>query len=131
MIKWAIKLSEYDISYHLKSAIKAQALAEFMNEATLVEENKRSWLLYVDGSSTLAGNGARMVLSSPEGDELEYVLRFNFKTLNNEAKYEALITGIRMALDAGARNLIAYSNFQVVTNQVEGRSEVKEEWMKE
>ncbi|KAK4397968.1 hypothetical protein Sango_1272300 [Sesamum angolense] len=50
------------------TAIKAKALAEFMHEATLVEENKGSWLLHADGSSTLAGNGARMVLTNLEGD---------------------------------------------------------------
>ncbi|KAL0427536.1 UNVERIFIED_CONTAM: hypothetical protein Slati_2928400 [Sesamum latifolium] len=36
-----------------------------------------------------------------------------------------------MALDAGAKNLIAYSDSQLVTKQVEGEYEVKEERMKE
>ncbi|KAL0363874.1 UNVERIFIED_CONTAM: hypothetical protein Sangu_0485000 [Sesamum angustifolium] len=56
MIKWVIELSEYDISYQPKSTIKAQALAEFVNEATLVEDDEGNWLLHTDGSSTLAGN---------------------------------------------------------------------------
>ncbi|KAL0309185.1 UNVERIFIED_CONTAM: hypothetical protein Sradi_5860800 [Sesamum radiatum] len=113
-----------------KSIIKAQALAEFMNEATLMEEEESSWLLHAHGSSTLAGSGAGAVLTSPEGDELAYALRFNFKALNNEFEYEALIAGIMMALDVGARNLITYFHSQLVTNQVEGKYEIKAERMK-
>ncbi|KAL0341428.1 UNVERIFIED_CONTAM: hypothetical protein Scaly_1805400 [Sesamum calycinum] len=85
----------------------------------------------VDGSSTLASSRAGVVLTSPKGDELEYALQFTFKASKNEAEYEALIVGIRMALDARARNLIAYSNSQLVTKQVEGKYKVKEEMMKE
>ncbi|KAL0305157.1 UNVERIFIED_CONTAM: hypothetical protein Scaly_2994200 [Sesamum calycinum] len=130
MVKWTIELSKYDIFYQPKSIIKAQALAEFMNEATLMEEEESSWLLHAHGSSTLAGSGAGVVLTSPEGDELAYALRFNFKALNNEFEYEALIAGIMMALDVGARNLITYFHSQLVTNQVEGKYEIKAERMK-
>ncbi|KAL0315403.1 UNVERIFIED_CONTAM: hypothetical protein Sradi_5418500 [Sesamum radiatum] len=111
--------------------MEAEALAKFVNEVTLTEGDEGNWLLHVDGSSTLASSRAGVVLTSPEGDELEYALQFTFKASNNEAEYEALIVGIRMALDARARNLIAYSNSQLVTKQVEGKYEVKEEMMKE
>ncbi|KAL0440091.1 UNVERIFIED_CONTAM: Retrovirus-related Pol polyprotein from transposon.6 [Sesamum latifolium] len=104
MVKWAVELSEYDISYQPRSTIKAQALAEFVKEATFTEENKGIWLPHTDGSSTLTGSGAGVVLTSPKGDELEYALH-NFKALNNETKYEAIIAGIKMALDTGAENL--------------------------
>ncbi|KAL0402066.1 UNVERIFIED_CONTAM: hypothetical protein Slati_4236500 [Sesamum latifolium] len=106
MIKWAIELGEYDISYQPRSAIKAQALAEFINEATLMEENEGNWLLHADGSSTLAGSGAGIVLTSPEG------------------------SSIWMVLAAGAKNLIASFDSQLVTNQVEGRYEIDTYWRK-
>ncbi|KAL0413333.1 UNVERIFIED_CONTAM: Ribonuclease HI [Sesamum radiatum] len=89
-----------------------------------------NWLLHIDSSSTLAGSGAGVVLTSPEGDELAYALHFDFKASNKEAEYEALIAGIKMALDAGARNLISYVDSQLVTKQVEGEYEVKEKRMK-
>ncbi|KAL0411924.1 UNVERIFIED_CONTAM: Ribonuclease HI [Sesamum latifolium] len=79
----------------------------------------------------LAGSGAGVVLTNLEGDELEYALRFNFKASNNKAEYEALIAGIRMALDTRARILIAYFDSQLVTKQVEGEYKFKEERMKE
>ncbi|KAL2237778.1 UNVERIFIED_CONTAM: hypothetical protein Sindi_0969500 [Sesamum indicum] len=98
------------MSYQPRSAIKAEVLAEFINEAMLEEEDEWNWLLHTDRSSTLARNRAEVVLTNPEGDELEYGLRFGFKASNNETKCEALIVGIRMALDAGAKSLIAYSD---------------------
>ncbi|KAL0373553.1 UNVERIFIED_CONTAM: Retrovirus-related Pol polyprotein from transposon.6 [Sesamum radiatum] len=78
-----------------------------------LEGNEGNGLLHVDGSSTIDGSGAGEVLTSPEGDELEYALHFDFKALNKEAEYEALIAGIRMFLDADARarNLIAYTDY--------------------
>ncbi|KAL0286118.1 UNVERIFIED_CONTAM: hypothetical protein Sangu_2747900 [Sesamum angustifolium] len=79
MTKWDIELSEYDISYHPRSAIKGQALAEFVNKVTFAEGNEGNWLLYVDGSSTLTGSGVGVVLTSLEVDELEYALHFDFK----------------------------------------------------
>ncbi|KAK4407869.1 hypothetical protein Sango_0367900 [Sesamum angolense] len=78
------------------SAIKAQALAEFINEAMLVEEDEEHWLLHANGFYTLAGSGAEVVLTNPKRDELEYALRFNFKTSNNKAEYEAFIVGVFM-----------------------------------
>ncbi|KAL0373162.1 UNVERIFIED_CONTAM: hypothetical protein Scaly_0997800 [Sesamum calycinum] len=111
-----VELSEYDISYQLRTAVKAQALAKFGNEAMLIEEKEGKWLLHVNGSSTLAGNGVKLVLTSSMEDELNYTLRFDFKVSNNEAEYEALIVGIRMTYDSRARNLIAHPDSQPVTN---------------
>ncbi|KAK4386044.1 hypothetical protein Sango_2475000 [Sesamum angolense] len=50
---------------------------------------------------------------------------------DNEARYEALIAGIKMALDARGKNLVPYSDSQQVTKQVEGEYEVKDERRKE
>ncbi|KAL0427277.1 UNVERIFIED_CONTAM: hypothetical protein Slati_2902500 [Sesamum latifolium] len=77
------------------------------------------------------GSGAGVVLTSPERDGLEYALHFDFKASNNEVEYDALIAGIKMALDAGAEDLIAYTDSQLVTKQVEGEYKVKEGRMKE
>ena len=39
MVQWAIELSQFDIEYHPKTAIKAQALADFITEFTLPDED--------------------------------------------------------------------------------------------
>ncbi|GJZ21367.1 reverse transcriptase domain-containing protein [Tanacetum coccineum] len=55
------------------------------------------WKLYTDGASSSDGSGAGLMLISPEGKEYTYALRFKFKTTNNEAEYEALLAGLRIA----------------------------------
>ncbi|KAL0434423.1 UNVERIFIED_CONTAM: hypothetical protein Slati_2776600 [Sesamum latifolium] len=133
LVKWAVELSEYDISYVSKTTIKAQALADFVSEiAGMFVENTSSdqvWLLHVDGSSTTQGSGAGVVITSPQGEDLEFAIKFGFKTSNNEAEYEALAIGMRMAHKAGARHLLAYSDSQLIVKQAEGTYEAKEESM--
>ncbi|KAK4411712.1 hypothetical protein Sango_0244200 [Sesamum angolense] len=79
--------------YHVskpRTAMKAQAIVEFMSEATPIEKDEGKWLLHVDGSSTYSGSRATVILTSLEGNELEYAFRFDFKASNNEIKYKAL-----------------------------------------
>jgi len=59
-----------------------------------------SWNLYVDGSSTKDGSEAGLIIESPQGERYEHALKFMFKTLNNEAEYEALITGVELCYTA-------------------------------
>ena len=47
--------------------------------------DKDIWNLFVDGSSCESGSGAGLILSSPDGTNIEYALRFNFKVSNNES----------------------------------------------
>ncbi|KAL0456071.1 UNVERIFIED_CONTAM: hypothetical protein Slati_0946300 [Sesamum latifolium] len=84
------------------------------------------WLLHVDGSSTTQGSGSGIVITSPRGEDLEFTVKFGFKALNNRVEYEALVTGMRMAHEARARHLLAYSDSQLVVKQVEGTYEAKE-----
>ncbi|KAL0452984.1 UNVERIFIED_CONTAM: hypothetical protein Slati_1276500 [Sesamum latifolium] len=133
LVKWTVKLSEYDISYVPRTTIKAQALADFISEmAGMSMEDTPSdqvWLLHVDGSSTTQGSGAGVVITSPQGEDLEFTVKFGFKASNNEAEYEALVIGMRMTHEADARHLLAYSDSQLIVNQIEGTFEAKEESM--
>ncbi|KAL0433402.1 UNVERIFIED_CONTAM: hypothetical protein Slati_2674500 [Sesamum latifolium] len=87
------------------------------------------WLLHVDESSTIQGSGAGIVITSPQGEDLEFAVKFDFKASNNKAEYEALMAGMKMTHEAGARYLIAYLDSQLVAKQVEGIYEAKEENM--
>ncbi|KAK4392686.1 Retrovirus-related Pol polyprotein from transposon opus [Sesamum angolense] len=123
----AVELSEYGIEYHPRPAIKAQALVDFVVEMTAEEgeHKQRWWKLFVDGSSTLQGSGVGVILETPQGDKIQYALRFSFDASNNEAEYEALLAGGRLAQAAGAKYLRAYSDSQLVVNQVNGEYEAK------
>ena len=101
-MKWAIELSEFDIRYKSKTAIKGQVLADFITkfapkETTQAGDDLPIWKLSVDGASNAQGSGAGLILTSPEGIDIEYALRFGFHASNNEAEYEAIIAGLNLA----------------------------------
>ncbi|KAL0439892.1 UNVERIFIED_CONTAM: hypothetical protein Slati_2472200 [Sesamum latifolium] len=104
LVKWVMELSEYDISYQPRTIIKAQVLADFVSEMAGISlgdtPKDKKWLLHVDGSSTFQGSGAGIVITSLQGEDFEFTIRFGFKGSNNEAVYEALIAGMKMTHEA-------------------------------
>ncbi|XP_077223338.1 uncharacterized protein LOC143856943 [Tasmannia lanceolata] len=87
------------------------------------------WEVYVDGSSSRSDCGAGLILTGPENFVLDYALRFGFRASNNEAEYEALIAGMNLAVQTQAQRLKAYCDFQLVTNQIQGVYEARDERM--
>jgi hypothetical protein len=85
----------------------AEFLAEFQydpsNPSLLIPAetqlglDTRRWELFVDGASNSKGSGAGIVLVSPDGLVLEQAVRLKFSASNNEAKYEALLIGLKTA----------------------------------
>ncbi|GJV48072.1 reverse transcriptase domain-containing protein [Tanacetum coccineum] len=80
----------------------------------------------MDGSSCINGSGAGLILTNPEGAEFTYALRFRFDATNNEAEYEALIAGLRIAKQMGVKNLQANVDSRLVANLVNGSYIAKE-----
>ena len=70
-----------------------------------------------------------MVLISPEGEILKYVVKLQFQATNNETEYEALLTRLSLARVLEAKTLIIQANSQLVVGQVKGDYEVNEERM--
>ena len=87
------------------------------------------WSLFVDGSSCDGGSGAGLVLSAPDGANIEYALRFNFQASNNESEYEAMIAGLSLAKTLGVKRLLIHSDSRLVVNQVLRVYEAKDERM--
>ena len=137
LMKWAIELSEFDIRYKPKNAIKGQVLADFVMEFTPTElaqtthekDDLPIWKLSVDGASNAQGSGAGLILTSPEGIDIEYALRFGFHASNNEAEYEAIIVGLNLAHSLEVDQLEVYSDSQLVVRQIEDTYEAKSETM--
>ena len=71
-----------------------------------------------------------MVLHSLKKDKVEGMVRLDFPTTNNEAEYETLIAGLDLTKAAGAANIVVYCDSQVVTSQINGNYECKNEQMK-
>ncbi|GJS30843.1 reverse transcriptase domain-containing protein [Tanacetum coccineum] len=89
-----------------RASIKGQILADFIMEQPEEEspdepmmkpkEIPEPWTLFTDGSSCIEW----------------------FEATNNEAEYEALIAGVRIAEQMGVKNLQAHVDSRVVANQV-------------
>ena len=60
------------------------------------------WMMFFDGSIMAPGSGAGVVLISPERSRLRYAIRLHFSASNNTTEYEALINGLRIAIELGA-----------------------------
>ncbi|KAG7585762.1 Ribonuclease H domain [Arabidopsis thaliana x Arabidopsis arenosa] len=129
LAKWAIELSEYDIEYKSRTSAKAQVLADFLTELPLDDgifvETDSTWKLHVDGSSSKAGSGIGIRLETPTKEIIEQSFRLMFPASNNEAEYEALLAGLRLALAIRAEKIIAYCDSQLVVNQFAGDYEAK------
>ena len=59
-----------------------------------------------DGSLTLHGAGAGVLLTSPDGHTLKYAIQLDFRAMNNMANYEGPLAGLRAAVGMGIRRLL-------------------------
>ncbi|GKB08908.1 reverse transcriptase domain-containing protein [Tanacetum coccineum] len=124
--------------------LRREILANFLAETPLTENRKaknkevkrkelkpeNAWKLFTDGASSSDSSRAGMMLVSPEGKEYTYALRFEFVTTNNEAEYEALLAGLRIAKEMEIRELIIFVDSQRVANQVKGLFEARQSTIK-
>jgi ribonuclease HI len=74
--------------------------------------------MFFDGSLMKTGAGVGPPFISPLGKHLRYVLRLHFPASNNVAEYEALVNGLRIAIELGVRRLDARGDLQLVIDQV-------------
>ena len=56
---------------------------------------------------------------------MEYVVRLQFQTINNEEKYEALLQGLELAKSLGADSVIVQGDLQLVIGQVMERVKLR------
>ena len=71
-----------------------------------------------------------MVIQTPEGDKIECMIKLDFPTTNNEAEYETLVAGLDLAKAVSAESMIIHCDSQVITSQVNGDYECRNERMK-
>ena len=132
--KWAIEMGPYHIDYVPRTAIKSQALADFLNNWTQLSApplapGLKPWVMHFDGSKQAQGSGAGVVLTSPKGDKLSYVLQIHFDCSNNVAEYEALLHGLRMAKEMSIKHINCYGDSDLVAQQVSGTWDRKDATM--
>ncbi|XP_071714774.1 uncharacterized protein [Rutidosis leptorrhynchoides] len=138
LAKWAIELGEYKINFAQRNAVKGQILADFLLETnekveydTKMAPQQHVWELHTDGASSEEGTGAGLVLTSQDGEEYTYALKLCFYASNNEAEYEALLSGLCIAVEMGITNLRAYVDYQIVAQQVNGMFDASDTSMRQ
>jgi len=105
-MKWSLELSEFDIHYESRKALKALVFADFLAEMTFcIEENTEEWTVFVDGSSNSKGSGAGVIVENGEDIVVEISVGLSFPVTNNTVEYKALLAGLRVAKDLGGRKV--------------------------
>ncbi|XP_074342688.1 uncharacterized protein LOC141680330 [Apium graveolens] len=146
MLKWTVELSQFEVDYKPRTAIKGQVLADFIiefpphqeveqgtlivmpsaEEVGLESENSAPWWsLFVDGASYGDGAGAGIELISPETHKIRRATHLAFHATNNDAEYEALINGLKLALEMKVGNLNVFSDSMIVVYQINGGYQTK------
>ncbi|RDX96315.1 hypothetical protein CR513_21031, partial [Mucuna pruriens] len=91
--EWWLGASGYP---SLTSHLREEAMSKHRNTA-VGEPDKGEWYLLVDRSSNRSGSGAEIILEGLTEIIIEQSLHFEFKASNNQAEYEALLAGMRLA----------------------------------
>ncbi|GKC33970.1 reverse transcriptase domain-containing protein [Tanacetum coccineum] len=110
LAKYAVELGAYNIAYIPRTAVKGQVLADFINEVP-------------------KGVGAGLVLIDPHGTEYTYAIRLTFPSTNNEAEYEALLAGLRIARKMKVHALDVKVDSKLVACQMNGEFVASNEGM--
>ena len=119
MIQWVIELSQFDIEYHPRTAIKTQALVDFIVELTSPDKDRltneaRRWMIQIDGSSAQKRWRVGVVIITPDGEILKYGVRLKFPATNNEVEYEGVLTRLRLGRTLGVKNLLVQNDSKLV-----------------
>ncbi|GKA53704.1 reverse transcriptase domain-containing protein [Tanacetum coccineum] len=101
--KWAIELGEHYVIFLKKD--ERETPADFLPEIAFDD---------------------RLMLIDLVGKEYTYALRFEFETTNNEAEYEALLAGLRIAQEMEITKLAIFLDLQLVVNQIKGTYAAKQ-----
>nr|GEX42500.1 retrovirus-related Pol polyprotein from transposon opus [Tanacetum cinerariifolium] len=130
--RFLAKSTERSLAF-FKTLKESPTLDSFPREddtKTSQKRNEPAWTLFTDGASSIEGSGEGLILTDPDGREVTYALRFNFKASNNEAEYEALVAGLELVIQMEAQQLNVYTDSLLIANQVKGIYEAREELIK-
>jgi ribonuclease HI len=132
--KWAVELMGETLSFAPRKAIKSQVLADFLaawvdTQLPTAPIQPELWTMYFDGSLMKIGAGAGLLFISPLGKHVRYILRLHFPASNNMAEYEALVNGLRIAVELGVWRLDARGDSQLIIDQVMKNSHCRDQKM--
>jgi hypothetical protein len=117
--KWSVELMGETLAYAPRKAIKSQILPDFVAEWTdkqlsppQIQAECRT--MYFDRSVMKTGAGTGLLFVSPLKEHMRYAVRLHFPTSNNMAEYEALLSGLKIAIETGIKCLDVRGDSQLV-----------------
>ncbi|XP_057975291.1 uncharacterized protein LOC131162704 [Malania oleifera] len=141
--QWQMLLTEYDITYVTRKAIKGSVIAEYLayrvveddqpmefdfldkdiDSISQEEEDYKGWMMLFNGVVNVWGHGIGTILIPPETKLYPVVAKLTFLCTNNMAGYEACILGLQVAMDQDIKELVLKGDSTLVVHQVTGEWE--------
>jgi len=117
--KWSVELMGENLTYAPRKAIKSQILADFVAEwidtqLPPPQIQAECWTMYFDGSVMKTDAGPSLLFILPLGVHIRYMIRLHFPASNNMAEYEALLSGLPIAIELGIKRLDVRGDSQLV-----------------
>ena len=84
-------------------------------------------MIQIDDSSAQMRDGVGVIITTSNGETLKYGIQLKFPATNNEAKYEGVLTGLKVGKALGAKYLLIKSDSKLVLGQITEEYEAKEE----
>ncbi|XP_050908269.1 uncharacterized protein LOC127121881 [Lathyrus oleraceus] len=113
----------HDFIENFMQDMKGQIVADFIVDHAMVKPSlnmvdTNPWLLYFDGSSHKVGTRIWVLILSPQDIPTRFNFRINENSSNNEAEYKALITGLKILKDLGAKKIEVKGDSELVIRQI-------------
>ena len=138
IVRWQVQLAEYDIVYMTRKVVKRSVITnhladhamedyeslnfDFPDEDVLAIEKGKSnwWIMYFDGVVNVCGNGAGVMIISPDEKQYLVLVKVQFKCTNNTAEYKACILDLEAALKMNIRKIDVYGDSMLIICQIKG-----------
>jgi ribonuclease HI len=142
--RWQVLLSEFDILFVARKAIKGQAIADYLADypseqlelmdsefpdedvMTVDGGDHCRWKLYFDGAANSVGSRIGAVLVSPNGQQTPIAVKLGFDCTNNMTEYKACIVGLQAALEFGAYELEVFGDSLLIVSQTNGEWQARD-----
>ncbi|XP_057994348.1 uncharacterized protein LOC131174611 [Hevea brasiliensis] len=145
--KWQVMLSQYDIVYMTKKAMKGSVIPDLLAENPIddyevldfefpykhintmsedTEGQEVAWEMYFDGAVNLSSNGIGEVLISLNGKRFSIAVKLKFECTNNVAEYEACVSGLQAAIEMKIKKLEVYGDSTLIIYQVKGEWQTRD-----
>ena len=78
------------------------------------------WKMNLDRASCREGARDGVSINHPKGDANLCSYKLVFECTNNMAEYEALILGLKVLEELGAKRIVVLGDFELIINQIKG-----------